>query len=163
MAPGLPSGVLWALGPQHCSLGSPTPGPGSWLRAAAWQPRAGGRRLVVWGFSLPEGPHCCVLSKRSGLMSVTCGTNLQGNSAAKPATFGQEAGSLSPPGGSGSPVWETRGLLMMRHKSSPAESMEPRGGVGEPTCPGQGNLIQGSRVMFHKLPSIQAIILGPNL
>lgn len=43
-------------GGPYCSPGSPTPGPGSWLRAAAWQPRAGGGRRVVWGFSLPEGP-----------------------------------------------------------------------------------------------------------
>lgn len=58
----------------------------------------------------PEGPHCCVLSKRSGLMSATCGTNLQGNSAAKPATFGREAGSLSPP--------EAQGLLFGKPEAS---------------------------------------------
>lgn len=49
-------GVYRPPGAPHYSLGSPTPGPGSWLRAAAWQPRAGGGWRVVWGFNLPGGP-----------------------------------------------------------------------------------------------------------
>lgn len=34
------------------------------------------------------------------------------------------------PRGSGSPIWKTRGFLVLRHKASPAESMEP--GVNSP-------------------------------
>lgn len=48
---------------------------------------------------------------------------------------------------------------MLRHKANSAETLEPRGGEGELTCPGQCNLIQGSiGVMVHELLSLRAIL-----
>lgn len=94
-------GVYRPRGPHTTVLARPPLGPG-----AGCGQRLGSLDLGADGgwcgvSASPEGPHCCVLSKRSGLMSATCGTNLQGNSAAKPATFGREAGSLTPPGAQG--------------------------------------------------------------
>lgn len=94
-------GSIGPRGPHTTVLARPPLGPG-----AGCGQRLGSLELGADGgwcgvSASPEGPHCCVLSKRSGLMSATCGTNLLGNSAAKPATFGREAGSLSPPGAQG--------------------------------------------------------------
>lgn len=103
----------------------------------------------------PKGPLCCVLSKRSGLMSATCGTNLQGNSAAKPATFQGRQDPCRPQGVRGSPVWETRSLLMLALLKLWSHGV---GRVSSPALGSKYNLIQGSIGMVHKLPSIQAIL-----
>lgn len=46
---------------------------------------------------------------------------------------------------------------MLRHKANSAETLEPRGGEGELTCPGQCNLIQGSIGMF-----MNYLVSGPS-
>lgn len=130
-------GGRWAPGPRTAVLARPPLGPG-----AGCGQRLGSLELGAdggWcGVSASlEGPHCCVLSKRSGLMSATCGTNLQGELSSQ--TGHLWAGGRIPvaPGGLGSPVWKTRGFLVLRHKASPAENMEPGSEPtfnSEPSC-----------------------------
>lgn len=86
----------------------PPLGPGSWLWAVAWQPAAGGGRWGWCGVSAsPEGPHGCVLSKRSGLMSPTCGTNFRGTRQPNHPPLGGRQDRCQPWGLSVS-LWKTR-------------------------------------------------------
>lgn len=92
---GPPSGVLWAP-PALAGLGSPSAWPGSGLRAAAWQPaasRADGGAGV--GFQPPRRPSRLCAEQTFGPDVGNMRNQFSGNSAAKPTTFGREAGSLS--------------------------------------------------------------------
>lgn len=64
---------------------------GSGLAACRWRRMAG----LVWGFSLPGGPSrlCAEQTFRPDVGNMR--NQFLGNSAAKPSTFGREAGSLS--------------------------------------------------------------------
>lgn len=64
---------------------------GSGLAACGW----GWMAWLVWGFSLPGGPSwlCAEQTFRPDVSNMR--NQFSGNSAAKPSTFGREAGSLS--------------------------------------------------------------------
>lgn len=106
MASDLSPGALGLPCPGQCPPLSPL-GAGSWLRAAAWQPVAGGGRRGWCGVTAsPEGPPGCVLSKRSGLMSATCETNFGGAQQPNHPPLGGK----QDPGVLVSPIWKMKDI-----------------------------------------------------
>lgn len=63
---------------------------GSGLAACGWGRTVG----LVWGFSLPGGPSRLCAEQTFGPAVGNMRNQFSGNSAAKPSTFGREAGSL---------------------------------------------------------------------
>lgn len=82
---------------------------GSGLAAGGWGRTVG----LVWGFSLPGGPSwlCAEQTFRPDVANMR--NQFSGNSAAKPSTFGREAGSLSALGAQCLPLENQRGLFMV--------------------------------------------------
>lgn len=84
----------------------------------AWQPADGGGWRGWCGVSAsPEGPHGCVLSKRSGLMSATCGTNFRGTRQPNHPPLGGKQDRCQPWGLSVSRLENERGLHMVGGKA----------------------------------------------
>lgn len=99
---------------------------GSGLAACGW----GRMARLVWGFSLSGGPSRLCAEQTFGPDVGNMRNQFSGNSAAKPSTFGQEAGSLS-----------ALGALCL-----PFGKLErsPRcGGQGRPGCAGPENTESG--------------------
>lgn len=141
-APGRPS--RW----QYPAL--PPLGSGSWLWAVAWQPAAGGGWQGWCGVSAsPEGPHGCVLSKRSGLMSTTCGTNFRGTRQPNHPPLGGRQDRCQPWGLSVSRLENQSGLLMVGGKLGSGEpgNTEPEASA-ELINTGLGNYSWGSATSF---------------
>lgn len=145
MAAGLPPGGPGGAPKRPCLWQCPDLpplGPGSWLRAAAWQPAAGGGwRGWCEVSASPEGPHVCVLSKRSGLMSQHA-ESIFGELGSQ--TIHLWAGSRIAVGlrGSVSPVWKIRKVSSRWGARQPGctrpENTES-GGSAELIFPGLGN------------------------
>ena len=131
--PGGGSGAVWGAGrgsgpPQPLAMPcAPTTWPwelaaGSGLAACGW-----GRMVrPVWGFSLPGGPTGLCAEQTFGPDVGNMRNQFSGNSAAKPSTFGREAGSLS-------------GLRAQCLPFRKSERSPRGGGQGRPACAGPEN------------------------
>lgn len=115
----LPGGPGRPGGPRPCALvllsHHLAPGAGCGQRLGSLRLGADGGWCGV-SASL-EGPHGCVLSKRSGLMLATCGTNFQGIRQPNQPPLGGKQDRLAP-GAQYLPFGKLRGLLMVGGKAN---------------------------------------------
>ena len=136
--PGGGSGAVWGAGrgsgpPQPLALScAPTTWPGE-LAAGSGLAACGWGRMVrpVWGFSLPGGPTGLCAEQTFGPDVGNMRNQFSGNSAAKPSTFGREAGSLS-------------GLRAQCLPFRKSERSPRGGGQGRPACAGPENTVWAS-------------------
>lgn len=136
--PGGVAGAAWGAGrgsgpPQPLAVPcDPTTWPwelaaGSGLAACGW-----GRMVrPVWGFSLPGGPSRLCAEQTFGPAVGNMRNQFSGNSAAKPSTFGREAGSLS-------------GLKAQCLPFGKSERSPRGGGQGRPACARPENTVWAS-------------------